>query len=70
MHIAKKIFYSLLLFLIIVDFFVSKEESLFLGQNIPGFMAAYGLISCILIIVVSKVIGYLGISKREDYYDV
>lgn len=37
--------------------------------NIPGFWAVFGLVGCILLILVSKWFGHLGIMKREDYYD-
>lgn len=67
----KQIFYSVLIFLIVIDLFVpkSKEESLFFGQMLIGFMALYGFVSCVLIIVISKLLGYFGISKKEGYYD-
>ena len=38
-------------------------------EQFPGFGCLYGLISCILIIVVSKVIGKLWLVRPEDYYD-
>ena len=37
--------------------------------NVPGFWAIFGLIGCIVLIVVSKWFGHLGIMTREDYYD-
>jgi hypothetical protein len=39
-----------------------------LGRDIPGFYAVYGLVSCILIIVVSKWIGKHAIQRDEGYY--
>ena len=38
-------------------------------ENFPGFGSLYGLISCVLIIVVSKLIGKLWLMRPEDYYD-
>ncbi len=38
-------------------------------EKIPGFGSLYGLISCVLIIVVSKFIGLRWLMRREDYYD-
>jgi hypothetical protein len=38
-------------------------------ENLPGFGSLYGLISCVLIIVVSKLLGKLWLMRREDYYD-
>jgi hypothetical protein len=38
-------------------------------EEFPGFGSLYGLISCVLIIVVSKLIGKLWLMRPEDYYD-
>lgn len=40
-----------------------------LGRSIPGFYAAYGLFSCIVIVVVSKWIGKHALQRDEGYYD-
>jgi hypothetical protein len=34
----------------------------------PGFYAAGGFLSCAVIIVVSKLLGFL-LKRKEDYYD-
>lgn len=36
---------------------------------VPGFYALFGLVSCWLIVVVSKAIGTYGVFRAEDYYD-
>jgi hypothetical protein len=38
-------------------------------ESFPAFGSLYGLISCVLIIVVSKLLGKLWLMRREDYYD-
>jgi len=38
-------------------------------EEFPGFGSLYGLISCVLIIVVSKLLGKLWLMRPEDYYD-
>ncbi len=38
-------------------------------ESFPGWGSLYGLISCIAIIVVSKLIGKVWLMRREDYYD-
>ncbi len=38
-------------------------------ESFPGWGSLYGLISCIAIIVVSKLIGKAWLMRREDYYD-
>ena len=34
----------------------------------PGWGSVYGFISCVLIIIVSKLIGVAWLMKREDFY--
>ena len=50
-------------------FFVSKEHAHTAVEHIPGFWAGFGFVACVLIIIVSKWYGHLGIMTREDYYD-
>ena len=38
-------------------------------ESFPAWGSLYGLISCIAIIVVSKLIGKAWLMRREDYYD-
>ncbi|MHB1013814.1 MAG: hypothetical protein ACYC2W_00850 [Desulfurivibrionaceae bacterium] len=49
--------------------FVSKEHAHTAVERIPGFWAVFGFVSCVVIIIVSKWYGHLGIMTREDYYD-
>jgi len=35
----------------------------------PAFGSAYGFISCVVIILVSKLIGKLWLMRKEDHYD-
>lgn len=49
--------------------FVHKEHAHTAAERIPGFWAAFGFIACVLIIIISKWYGHLGIMTREDYYD-
>jgi len=39
------------------------------AERFPGFWAVFGLVGCIVLILVSKGFGHLGIMQREDYYD-
>jgi hypothetical protein len=45
------------------------EEPHFAFESWPAFGSGYGLISCVAIIVVSKLIGKIWLMRREDYYD-
>ncbi len=38
-------------------------------ESLPAWGSLYGLISCVAIIVVSKLIGKAWLMRREDYYD-
>jgi len=49
--------------------FVDKEHAHTMVEHIPGFWSVFGFIACVLIIIISKWFGHLGIMTREDYYD-
>ena len=65
----KRIAYAVLIFIIVMDFFIPRHEIHFFGDAIPGFWSIFGLIACILIILISKWIGHLGIMQDENYYN-
>ena len=44
-------------------------ESHFPFEDFPAWGSLYGFISCVAIILVSKLIGKLWLMRREDYYD-
>lgn len=48
---------------------VDKEHAHTEAEHWPGFWSAFGFVACVLIIIVSKWYGHLGIMTREDYYD-
>jgi Zn-dependent protease with chaperone function len=48
---------------------VDKEHAHTAAEHIPAFWAAFGLLGCLLLVIVSKTFGHLGVSTREDYYD-
>jgi hypothetical protein len=54
--------------LVIADFLKKGGYKRFPWDGIGGFTAAYGLGSCILIIVISKALGYALLYRKEDYY--
>ena len=65
----KKISYTMLILIIVVDFFIPRHEIHFIGDGIPGFWSLFGFVACILIILISKWIGNLGIMQDENYYN-
>jgi hypothetical protein len=44
-------------------------EVVVLGHKVPGFYIAWGFFGCVIIIYVSKWIGYLFLFRDETYYD-
>ena len=72
-RIVKKIFYVSLVIIALAEIAIVNIMGLghghFWFEEMPAFGSGYGLISCILIIVVSKLLGKLWLSKKEDYYD-
>jgi hypothetical protein len=48
---------------------IFHAETHFAFESFPAWGSLYGLISCVAIIVLSKLIGKLWLMRREDYYD-
>ena len=66
---AKRTAYVALIILIVVDFIIPRHEIHFFGDKVPGFWSLFGFIACVLIIIVSKWIGHMGLMQDENYYD-
>ena len=65
----KRIGFAVLALIVVIDFFLPRHHSEFSWDEIPGFSALYGLLSFILIVVVSKTLGHYLLGRPEDYYD-
>ena len=63
------IMFGILAFLVILDIVIPAKYERFPWDGIGGFGAVYGFVSCVLIIVVSKALGYALLYRPEDYYD-
>ncbi|CAN7586629.1 hypothetical protein LJR255_004266 [Pararhizobium sp. LjRoot255] len=64
------LFYLVLVLIVVADFLVLREHAEYLWDRLPGWSAAYGFLSCVLLIFVSKFLGHQGgLMRREDYYD-
>jgi len=48
---------------------VDKEHAHTAAEHLPGFWAVFGLLGCLVLVGLSKGIGHLGVSRREDFYD-
>jgi hypothetical protein len=66
----RRLFYLVLVLIVIADFLVFREHAEYLWDRLPGWSAAYGFGSCVLLIFVSKFLGHrCGLMRPEDYYD-
>ncbi len=69
-HQRRRMFYLVLVFVVLADFLVSREHAEYIWDRLPGWSAVYGFGSCVLLIFVSKFLGHqCGLMRREDYYD-
>lgn len=48
---------------------LGTDHAHFWFEDLPGWGSLYGLVSCVAIIVVSKVLGKLWLTRPENYYD-
>ena len=63
---------AVLMLLVLLDAIpaiVEKEHAHTAAEHLPGFWAVFGLLGCLLLVLISKTYGHLGVSTREDYYD-
>jgi hypothetical protein len=69
----KRVFYALLGVLalaeIIAPLFLYHDHAHFAFEDWVAFGSLYGFISCVLIIVISKLLGKLWLMRSESYYD-
>jgi len=54
--------------LVVLDWLIPTGYGRFPWDSIGGFGAVYGFVSCVLIIVVSKALGYALLYRPENYY--
>ncbi|MEM7246409.1 MAG: hypothetical protein AAF533_13750 [Acidobacteriota bacterium] len=59
---------AVLLTLSLVGWFFVKHHDTFPGQNVFGFDAAYGFLTCVAMIAGAKLLGKV-IQRPDDYYD-
>jgi hypothetical protein len=45
------------------------DHAHFWFEDVPAWGSLYGLVSCVAIIVVSKLLGKLWLARPENYYD-
>jgi len=71
LKIVIRLSYVVLALLVIIDAtpVVDKSHAHTAMEHLPGFWSVFGFVACVVIIIVSKWYGHLGIMTREDYYD-
>ena len=68
-RMLKILSYICLAIVVAVDFFIPRDHGHYPWDQIPGFYAVFGLVACILIVVMAKALGKKWLMKKEDYYD-
>jgi len=69
---VKRWFYAILIALALAEIVASRmysDHPHFWFEDLPGWGSLYGLVSCVAIIVVSKILGKLWLMRPENYYD-
>jgi uncharacterized membrane protein len=54
---------------VLLGFLIHIQHPLFRWETIPAFDAVFGFLGCILIVLISKMLGKYWLQKDEDYYD-
>jgi len=63
-----KIFFSSLVVLLVLDFFVHKH-TYFPWEEAPEFYAVFGFVACVGLVLVAKYVLRPLVMRKEDYYD-
>ena len=69
----KRLCYVALAVIALIEFAAPRllhaEHAEFWFEDLPAWESIYGLISCVVIIIGSKLLGKLWLMRRENYYD-
>lgn len=68
-RLLRRVMYGVLALLVVLDVLIPTGYGRFPWDGIGGFGALYGFGACVLIIVVSKALGYALLYRRENFYD-
>ena len=71
--VMKRVCYAMLVVLALIEIaaprFVYRGDAHFPFEDWPAFGSIYGFFSCVMIIVVSKLLGKRWLMRSEHYYD-
>jgi hypothetical protein len=68
-RILTRIMLGVMAVLVVLDVVTPVYYDRFVWETIGGFGAFYGFVSCVVIIIGSKALGYALLYRPEDYYD-
>ncbi len=54
---------------VLIDLPIRSDHGDFAWSNILGFIALFGLIGCVAIVLISKWLGHYWLQRKEDFYD-
>jgi len=63
-----RVFFAICVLLFAADFVVHRHTSM-PWEEWPGFYAVYGLVACVILVLVAKYVLRPIVMRREDYYD-
>ena len=73
LKVLKRSFYVALAAIALIEvatpYLFHVEPAEFWFEDLPAWESIYGLISCVVIIIGSKLLGKVGLVRRENYYD-
>lgn len=67
--VCKRLFFTLLILIPLLDLGVERQEAHFLGDRIPCFWSLFGLVVCLAMILVWKWLAHVWLERDEGYYD-
>ncbi len=68
-RLLSRVMLVIMALLVIVDIAVPAGYDRFFWESLSGAGAVYGLFACVVIVVVSKFLGYRLLYRPEDYFD-
>ncbi len=67
--VLKRLFFAILILVPLTNFGVERPETHFFGDTLPVFWSLFGLVVCLVMIVVCKWLAHVWLERDEGYYD-
>ncbi len=68
-NIVRGCFFAFLGFAVLFDFIIDRPKPHFFGDTIIGFWSIFGLLGCLLMIIICKGLSHVWLERKEDPYD-